>query len=305
MKAYVVAAPGDPVRLHDVPRPAAAARHPRLPAAADLTADGKTFRAGESFVIPTDQPQRGSSRRCSRSEPTFADKVFYDISAWTMPLAFNLQHAELDRGAQRRRDGVRSRARIARRRSRLTFGKDDLGYLIDWRSATTRRACWAGCSPRTSRSAWPATPSRPVTARTRRRYGYGSLFVPLGIQPEKRDKVVELLRAAGGEGVRVQPLTDGLSLHGIKPGSAAFAAGAGRARRAGHRRGHQRLRIRRGVAPVRPAPRRAVDALDTHRLGSHRAGPLQRRRPGQRHLRRRHGGGRSSGCADMSKAAER
>src|SRR5262249_51786980 len=51
---------------------------------------------------------------------------------------------------------------------------------------------------------------------------YGTLLVPLGIQPDRRVAVVTALHAAAREGVAVYPLGTGLTDEGIKLGSARF-----------------------------------------------------------------------------------
>jgi hypothetical protein len=60
-----------------------------------LKADGKDFQKGAAFVVPTTQPQYRLIRGIFEKTLDYKDSIFYDITAWTMPLAFGLQHAEL------------------------------------------------------------------------------------------------------------------------------------------------------------------------------------------------------------------
>jgi hypothetical protein len=220
VRAHVVAAPGDPVRLREF---VALLSHHDIrsyPLQTDLTAGAQVFRAGEAFVIPTNQPEARFLEVLFERRTTFAEKVFYDVSTWTLPLAFNLRHAELE---QMPPNGAVGSVWQAGKPvgAGVSFGKEDLGYLIDWRSSAAPRVLHrllaAGVKVRAASTAF-----RTGEGKEARPHGHGTLFVPLGIQPQLRDRVVELLRQAGDEGVRVQPVTDGLALHGIKPGSSAF-----------------------------------------------------------------------------------
>ncbi|MEZ5039654.1 MAG: M14 family metallopeptidase [Saprospiraceae bacterium] len=65
---------------------------------------GKTVKLGEketnqAYVVPLDQPQYHLIRGMFDSYTSFEDSLFYDISAWTLPLAFNLPYQAIaDKG---------------------------------------------------------------------------------------------------------------------------------------------------------------------------------------------------------------
>ncbi|MCB0706749.1 MAG: zinc carboxypeptidase [Saprospiraceae bacterium] len=59
--------------------------------------DGKTYEPGKAFVVPLGQDQYRLIRTIFESTTTFQDSLFYDVSAWTLPLAFNLDYTVLDR----------------------------------------------------------------------------------------------------------------------------------------------------------------------------------------------------------------
>jgi hypothetical protein len=61
----------------------------------DISAGGRTFRAGESFVVPMNQVQYRFIKSLFETRTSFTDSLFYDVSTWTLPLAFNLPYAEL------------------------------------------------------------------------------------------------------------------------------------------------------------------------------------------------------------------
>ncbi|MBW2937604.1 zinc carboxypeptidase [Aureisphaera sp. CAU 1614] len=60
----------------------------------DYTSNGKTFKKGYAFAIPKNQKQSRLINAMFEKRTTFQDSLFYDISAWSFPLAFNLDFEE-------------------------------------------------------------------------------------------------------------------------------------------------------------------------------------------------------------------
>ena len=57
---------------------------------------GRTFRPGASYAVPLDQPQGRLVKALMERNTTFPDSIFYDVSTWTLPLAFGVESAALD-----------------------------------------------------------------------------------------------------------------------------------------------------------------------------------------------------------------
>ena len=58
-----------------------------------LTREGKTYFPESSFVIPLQQKKYQVIQAMFSKQTTFKDSLFYDISAWTFPYAFNVNHS--------------------------------------------------------------------------------------------------------------------------------------------------------------------------------------------------------------------
>ncbi|MBR4883485.1 MAG: peptidase M14, partial [Bacteroidales bacterium] len=56
---------------------------------------GKTFKSEDSYVIPLDNKYYYKIKGIMENITEFADSLFYDISTWTFPHAFNLEYAQL------------------------------------------------------------------------------------------------------------------------------------------------------------------------------------------------------------------
>ncbi|MFK7922994.1 MAG: M14 family metallopeptidase [Bacteroidia bacterium] len=98
IKAYIFGAPEDPRRAaelgnlinqHDIDL-----YQPKN----DFAKGSKRFSAANSFIVPLDQPQYRLIKAMFERRTSFTDSLFYDVSAWTLPLAFNLQDIALEAG---------------------------------------------------------------------------------------------------------------------------------------------------------------------------------------------------------------
>jgi len=62
--------------------------------AADYDSKGKHYKKGYAYVVPMNQKQHRLINAMFEKRTQFTDSLFYDISAWTFPLAFNLDYEE-------------------------------------------------------------------------------------------------------------------------------------------------------------------------------------------------------------------
>ena len=60
----------------------------------DFIHNGIHFKKGYSYVVPKNQKQHRLINAIFEKRTKFQDSLFYDVSAWTFPLAFNLDYTE-------------------------------------------------------------------------------------------------------------------------------------------------------------------------------------------------------------------
>jgi hypothetical protein len=129
VKAYVFGSEIDPVR---------ADRLVEILQSHDITvhslakptkAGGHQFSAENGYVVPTNQYQHKLIKTIFEEVNTFKDSLFYDVSAWTLPHAFDLEYGEMTSNPQSYigpKAGDKSK-------EFFTSSKDKVyGYLVDW-----------------------------------------------------------------------------------------------------------------------------------------------------------------------------
>jgi len=62
----------------------------------DVVLNGKKYTKDNSFIIPMNQPKRTLINAMFNTQTEFKDSLFYDVSAWTFPLAFNVNYSYTD-----------------------------------------------------------------------------------------------------------------------------------------------------------------------------------------------------------------
>jgi len=60
----------------------------------DFESNGKSYKKGYSYIIPKNQKQHRLINAMFEKRTTFTDSLFYDISAWAFPLAFNMDYED-------------------------------------------------------------------------------------------------------------------------------------------------------------------------------------------------------------------
>jgi hypothetical protein len=215
------------VRIHELAR--------------DVEAGGERFRAGEALVVPVDQPQARLVGAFMERTTTFPDSIFYDVSTWTLPLAFDVEHARLRRDPGPLLGDPVEEVRLDG--GAVEGGEAEYAYLLPWDRYYAARALHrmqaAGI-----RAQVMAEPFTAVVDGAERSFARGTVVVPLdqeGVAPEEIHRLAA--RAADEDHVRLWAVDSGLTPEGpdlgsegadvLVPPRAALLTGGGRGRGGG------------------------------------------------------------------------
>jgi len=188
----------------------------------EVRAGGQVFTPGHAFVVPTEQEQYRMIRGLFETITEFSDTTFYDISTWTMPLAFNMPVAELRNSKDLDRYLGEPVTSPDFPQGKVKGGKSRYGYLFTWDDDRAPRALYilqeAGLQTRVATS-----PFRYRDRQTDREFGHGSIMVHIQDQPMNPDEIYKLIqRVASETGVDFLSLETGLTPRGIDLGSGSF-----------------------------------------------------------------------------------
>lgn len=214
---YLASAEGDSTRLQEFVRILKGHQIEVETLANDVTAEGRVFKAGQAIAIPLDQPQATYLETLWRAQLEFEENVFYDVSTWTLPWAFNLSHT---------REPVRNAKTKALAPSEagqtLALAQSPIGYLIDWRDANSPALLYdlleAGANVRVAKAPFTALTTNEGAVN----FGYGTLFVAPELQESIPEAALSRLSEAVSKGLGVYPAASSYTPEGIDLGSRDF-----------------------------------------------------------------------------------
>ena len=187
------------------------------PLAEDVRAAGETFRAGQAYVIPLDQPQGRLVQAAMERTLTYTDSLFYDVSAWTFPLAYGAVAAQTDRAPR-----VGAPVEPVMDGGERVGGQAAVAYAIRWdryfAPRALRRLQQAGVRVRLAQS-----PFESQAGGTRQSFERGTLVVPVrgsGAEPDTVHAVVA--RAVALDHVQAYALDSGRTPAGADLGSRSW-----------------------------------------------------------------------------------
>ena len=183
-----------------------------------ITTDEHTFTPEGSYLIPLQQPQYRLVQALFEQRTSFTDSLFYDVSAWTFPLAYNLPFAALSARQFNRGEAVDT---LTFPRGERVGGPSSYAYLIEPQGYYLHRALYrlldAGVNVKVA--------TEPLTDSSGKTFAAGTLLVALGIQQDvPADTVHRLMqRIADQDALTVHAAPTGLTGQGLDLGSRNFS----------------------------------------------------------------------------------
>lgn len=177
----------------------------------DFEADGKRFKKGYSYIVPKNQNNTRLINAMFEKRTTFQDSLFYDISAWSFPLAFNLDYTETTTA---KAGNVVSDLQLKTGGVAL---KSDYAYLVEWHEYYTPKFLYdllnKGIRARVSQKQFSANGKS---------YDYGTLMIPVKNQELSPSEIYSTLNKLAKEShLIVDAVSTGLN-NGIDLGSNNF-----------------------------------------------------------------------------------
>ncbi|MGB0981060.1 MAG: M14 family metallopeptidase [Winogradskyella sp.] len=179
----------------------------------NFSANGKNYKKGYSYVVPKNQKNTRLINAMFEKRTTFQDSLFYDVSAWTFPLAFNLDYTEttmanagdLVTNLQHQNGGVNSNS--------------DYAYLFEWHEYYSpkllNQILKKGLRAKVSMKSFKANGKS---------YDYGTILVPAKNQNLSPAKIYSFLNNKAQESfIKIDAVATGLT-DGIDLGSNNFKA---------------------------------------------------------------------------------
>ncbi len=178
----------------------------------DFELDGKKYKKGSGYIIPKNQRQNRVVEAMFEKRTTFTDSLFYDISAWSFPLAFDMDFND-DVSLKYAGEKVDS----LQMPSVSGFQKSEYAYLMEWTDYNSPKALNAilekGLRAQVAMKNFEAASKE---------YGYGTILIPVQNQKMNSEEIFKALsEISKNANIEMYPVVTGLT-KGINLGSSYF-----------------------------------------------------------------------------------
>ena len=180
----------------------------------DATIEGKRYKKGAAYVVPKSQKQSRLLNAMFEKRTKFQDSLFYDISAWSFPLAFNLDYTE---------NGKLSNAGAViqelKKPAINAVNTSDYAYIMEWHDYYTPKAL----NQILASGLRAKVAMKPFTVDGKS-FDYGAIMIPVQNQDMAAAEVSKMVRdISEASNVTITGVTTGLT-QGIDLGSNQFRA---------------------------------------------------------------------------------
>jgi len=178
----------------------------------DFNTDGKSYKKEGSFIIPMNQKNHKLIKAIFEKRTSFTDSLFYDISAWTYPLAFNLNYSEI-----KSTSNIGEKATDLKLESGKVSEKSNYAYLMEWHEYYTPKALNL-----LLQKGIRAKVGMKKFSLNNENYDYGTILIPVQNQKFDKDELFIILNNIANESsVSFTGVSTGLT-NGIDLGSNQF-----------------------------------------------------------------------------------
>lgn len=179
----------------------------------DISLEGKTYKKGYSYIVPKNQKNTRLINAMFEKRTSFQDSLFYDISAWTFPLAFNLDYADTN---------MKMASNLVTELTHLQGGvrsKSDYAYLFPWNEYYAPKLLYSilkkGIRAKVSMKNFKANGKS---------YDYGTIMIPVQNQELDASALYSFLNTIAKKShITIDAVSTGLN-DGIDLGSRNFRA---------------------------------------------------------------------------------
>ncbi|WP_411768031.1 M14 family zinc carboxypeptidase [Winogradskyella sp. A3E31] len=177
----------------------------------DVTLNGKRYTKNHAYVVPKNQNNTRLINAMFEKRTTFQDSLFYDISAWAFPLAFNVDYTETTTA------NAGAKVEDLKLLEGKVAAKSDYAYLMEWHEYYAPKLVY-----KLLQKGIRAKMSMKQFSANGKNYDYGTIMIPAKNQDLSPSELYALLQDLAKEShVSVDAVSTGLN-NGIDLGSNNF-----------------------------------------------------------------------------------
>ena len=161
----------------------------------DIVINGRKYLKDNSYIVPMNQPKKTLIEAMFNTQTKFKDSLFYDVSSWTFPLAFNVNYDYTDGMSQSNISSLTDdEVDNLVKPSGTVDNKSDYAYIFEPHEYYTQAAIYKILD----KGLRVKTATRKFSIKGRE-YDYGTYMIPVQSQDLNSDEIYELLNEVSKE----------------------------------------------------------------------------------------------------------
>ncbi len=161
----------------------------------DIVINGRKYLKDNSYIVPMNQPKRTLIEAMFNTQTKFKDSLFYDVSSWTFPLAFNVNYDYTDGMSQSNVSSLTDdEVDNLVKPSGTVDNKSDYAYIFEPHEYYTQAAIYKILD----KGLRVKTATRKFSIKGKE-YDYGTYMIPVQSQELNSDEIYELLTKVSKE----------------------------------------------------------------------------------------------------------
>lgn len=173
------------------------------------------YKKESSYIVPVQQKQYRLIKAIFEQSTDFKDSLFYDVSAWTLPLAFDMQYSEILEKSYKK-IVLGNKLQPIKLSEGSVSGKSDYAYLMKWDDYYAPKALYKLFKY----DIVVKVSLKSFTTADGEKFEPGTILIPVSIQKQTSENLYKLLnKIAKSSNQNFYQASSGYSLSGIDLGS--------------------------------------------------------------------------------------
>lgn len=185
---------------------------------ADITINGTEYNADEAFIIPLNTERKTLVKAMFDKVTTFQDSLFYDVSSWTLPLAFNVDYTTLSTKTFNAKQLGQAFNTSLKPKGEVVGKQSNYAYALEWTDYYSPKIAY-----NLLKEGFKIKVANEEFTSNNRQFPRGTLLLPVGIQKLDQSYVKSRLdELVASTGAKIYSLPSGLNYETFSLGSPTF-----------------------------------------------------------------------------------
>ena len=186
-----------------------------------INVNGTIYDKNNSYIVPLNQSQYKVIKAVFSKTLEYKDSLFYDITSWTMPLAFGINAAELNAIQLTQANPSTNETIYFTPTITVLSNKPVYAYLIDWRELKAPAALYELLNKNVTVKVATGNFEMMVDGK-KKEFSRGTLLVPVANQAMSKENLKAIVQDVVKYGIKVDEVSSGNAESGIDLGSNKF-----------------------------------------------------------------------------------